>query len=165
MVCWLDAASQAMKNALKFLSQVKKIYFEVVFKLWLVYQNKSFALILWYLNPIKFRGSLIFARFIFVPLIFAQLNNLCIRALTNLYFPVCLSYDWKCSARHRVKYAKIRAFSDSYFSRIWTESYLHFPVYGKIRIRFCPHTERYGREKARISAYFTQWGNRSWMWC
>ena len=52
-----------------------------------------------YLNPIKFRASLIFAKFIFGPLIFAQLNNSYIRARIifthwrNLYFRVGLSFE------------------------------------------------------------------------
>ena len=29
--------------------------------------------------------------------------------------------------------------------------------YGKIRIRFCPHMGKYGLQKSRISAYFTQY--------
>ena len=52
-----------------------------------------------YLNPIKFRILLIFARFIVAPLIFAQLNSSYIRALLifahwqNLNFRVGLSYE------------------------------------------------------------------------
>ena len=57
-----------------------------------------------------------------------------------------------------MKYDEIRAFSDPYF-----------PVYGQTRIcifpriLFCPHTGKYGLEKARIFAYFTQWKNRGWV--
>ena len=43
----------------------------------------------------------------------------------------------------------------SVFSRIWTES-LILSKYGKIRIRFCPYTGKYGSKKARFSGYFTQ---------
>ena len=83
---------------------------------WQVFQRLNV-----YLNPIKFRAFLIFARFIFVLLIWAQLNNSysCARIIfalwQNLYFRVGLSYDWKCSARQCMNYAEIRAFSDPYF--------------------------------------------------
>ena len=109
-----------------------------------------------YLNPIKFRAFLIFARFIFVLLIWAQLSNsyssarIIFALWQNLYFRVGLSYDWKCSARQCVKYAEIRAFSYPYFpvyeqNRIlifpyWTESEI-LSKFGEMRIRFCPHTE------------------------
>ena len=29
-------------------------------------------------------------------------------------------------------------------------------LYGKIRIQFCPHTEKHGSEISRIPVYFTQ---------
>ena len=64
-----------------------------------------FVLLFIYLNPIKFHAPRIFARFILAPLIFAQLNNSYIRARIifaywqNLYFRVCLSYDWKFSVK------------------------------------------------------------------
>ena len=45
---------------------------------------------------------------------------------------------------HCVKYPKMQAFSDPYFS-----------VYGQNRIRFCPYTGNYRSEKAHISGYFT----------
>ena len=59
----------------------------------------------------------------------------------NIYFPVSVSYNWKCSASHCVKYAKIRAFSIfqkidrivSVFSRIWTESEIPGTFYNKIQ--------------------------------
>ena len=35
------------------------------------------------------------------------------------------------------------------------------PLYGKIRIRFCPYMEKHGSEKPRISVYFTQWLGRN----
>ena len=31
------------------------------------------------------------------------------------------------------------------------------PLYGKIRIRFCPYTEKHGSVKSRVSVYFTLW--------
>ena len=52
--------------------------------------------ILIYVNPIKFRAPLIFTRFIFAPLIFAQLSNSYIRARIifahrqNLHFRLSL---------------------------------------------------------------------------
>ena len=68
-----------------------------------------------YLNPIKLR-SLIFAQFLH---------------WQNLYFRLCLSDDWKCPARDYMKYAKIRAFSDSYF-----------PICGQTYIRIFPYLDR-----------------------
>ena len=112
-----------------------------------------------------------------MPLIFPQLNNSDIHAgiifahWQNLYFCVGLIYYWKCSARYWMKYPEIKAFSDPYFPvygivsvffRISTESEI-LSKYGKTRIRFCLHIGKYGSEKARISAYFTQWENRTWM--
>ena len=44
----------------------------------------------------------------------------------------------------------------SLFSRIWAESE-NLSEYGKIRIRFCPCTGKYGSEKARVQVFFTQW--------
>ena len=41
----------------------------------------------------------------------------------------------------------------SAFFRIWTK----FTIHGKIRIRFCLYTEKYGPEKGCYSTYFTQW--------
>ena len=72
-----------------------------------------------------------------IPSNFAQLSNsyICTRIIfahrQNLYFRLGLSHDWKCSARHCVKYAKIRAFSDPYF-----------PQYGQNRIRIFPYLDR-----------------------
>ena len=68
-----------------------------------------------YFNPIKLR-ELIFAQFLH---------------WQNLYFRLCLSDDWKCSARDYMKYAKIQAFSDSYF-----------PVCGQTYIRIFRYLER-----------------------
>ena len=45
------------------------------------------------------------------------------------------------------------------FSRIWTELE-NLSKYGKMRIRFCPYTGKYGSEKACISAFFIQWSPR-----
>ena len=90
-----------------------------------------------YLNPIKYGAPLIFARFIFVPSIFAQLNNSYICAQItfahwqNLYFRVSQTYGWKCSARHCVKYVNIRAFSDPFF-----------PEYGKNHIGIFTYLDR-----------------------
>ena len=69
-----------------------------------------------------------------------------------------------------MKYPEIKAFSDPYFPvygivsvffRISTESEI-LSKYGKTRIRFCLHTGKYGSEKARIAAYFTEFIVNKW---
>ena len=78
-----------------------------------------------YLNPIKYCAPLIFA-----PLIFAQLIDSYICAWIifahwkNLYFCIGLSYDWKCSARHYMKYDEIQAFSNPYFP-VYRQNCIH----------------------------------------
>ena len=49
---------------------------------------------------------------------------------------------------HCVKYAKIRAFSNPYFPVCGQNN-----IRGKIQIRVCPYTGKYGSEKVRISSY------------
>ena len=49
---------------------------------------------------------------------------------------------------HCVKYAKIRV-SLSVFSRMWTESYRHLPVFGQ-NLRFCPNTGKYEYDLVHI---------------
>ena len=73
---------------------------------------------------------------------------------------VSWSFDIQLLFSHCVKCGKIRACMwaeriVSVFSPIWTES-LILSKYGKIRIRFCPYTGKYGSKKARFSGYFTQ---------
>ena len=118
-----------------------------------------------YLNSIKFRAALIFV----------QLSNpyICSRIIVarcqKFYFRVGLSYDWKWSARHYVKYAEIRAFCDTYFPVNGQNCIRIFPYLNRIgysvqmRIQFRPNTGKYWSEKACILAYFTQWENRSWI--
>ena len=60
--------------------------------------------------------------------------------------------------KYRLSLIRIFPYVDkivSVFSRIWTELE-NLSKYGEIRIRFRPHTGKYGSEKARILAYFTQ---------
>ena len=42
---------------------------------------------------------------------------------------------------------------------LYLDKIFPYSKYGKIRIRFCLYTGKYGLEKARIWAYFTQWSS------
>ena len=151
---------------------------------WIIYQEKtvfSFCLMYAkYLNPIKF-CAIYFRAFnfrAFKQFMYSRTHNF--RALTKFILSRRSKLWLKLFSKTLREICRNTDFLWSVFSRIWTESYLYFSVfgqngrflsvfsriwteseilskYGKIRIQFCPHRGKYGSEKAHISAYFTQW--------
>ena len=94
--------------------------------------------------------SLDFAHFLFVflTLIFVQLNNL--NMFSETLHEICWSTD----------------FLWSMFSCIWKESYLYFPVLGQIWEHMDTILSTYEKIQIRESPYFgifMQWENRSWI--
>ena len=98
-------------------------------------------------------------------LIYSRTNNF--RAPTKFIFLRRSKLWLKMLSKTLGEICRSTGFLSSVFYHIWTEWYLYFSLFrqnqrhGKIRIRLCQHTGKYGSEKAGISTNQVSFNTKS----